>query len=191
MIRSIAMFLSGAFSVVSFVLYMLAIVRREVKPAKASWIVWCVLDLMTFFGMWAEHTLNVQVGVVAISSVVIAILSHQFGVPGWTRLDKLCMFGAAVGILAWLRSGNALFGIVSGIVWNVVGAIPMFEAAWRNPHHERSIAWPLGTVACILTCVLCRSLSLAEFGQPLTFLGLNLCIIFLVYVRPALKLRTV
>ena len=183
--------LSGTLSTISFLMYFRAIITRQIVPSKAAWIVWFLLDAMTFFGMWVTHTLNAQLCTVVVGSFISAILAYKYGTPEWEPLERACLGGAVLGIVAWAIARDPIFGILSGIVWNVVGAIPMFRTAWKEPEKERTAAWLFGTGSCGLSVYMVKSHRFVEIGQPIIFLLLNLSMIYLVYVRPALKLRTV
>lgn len=52
---------AGIVFIVGFLPYILAIVRGETKPAKASWIIWATLDTITLVGMFSKGALNGQI----------------------------------------------------------------------------------------------------------------------------------
>jgi len=48
--------LAGLLFVVGFVPYIRAILQKETKPAKATWLIWASLDTITFVGMFFKDT---------------------------------------------------------------------------------------------------------------------------------------
>lgn len=53
--------LAGLLFIAGFIPYIRAILRKETKPAKASWIIWASLDTITIAGMYAKDTVNGQI----------------------------------------------------------------------------------------------------------------------------------
>jgi hypothetical protein len=45
--------LAGLLFVAAFVPYIRAILRKETKPSKASWIIWASMDTILLIGMFA------------------------------------------------------------------------------------------------------------------------------------------
>ncbi|KKR22638.1 MAG: hypothetical protein UU40_C0007G0051 [Candidatus Uhrbacteria bacterium GW2011_GWD2_41_121] len=64
---------------------------KPAKPIKASWIIWASLDTITFAGMYAEGSLNLQITSAVVMAWVTVLLALKHGLPGWRRVDT---FGA-------------------------------------------------------------------------------------------------
>ena len=87
--------LAGLLFVAAFVPYIRAILRKETKPAKASWFIWASLDTITLAAMFFKDTVNGQILGAVLGAWVVAVLALKYGTPGWTKLDKFCL-GSAI-----------------------------------------------------------------------------------------------
>lgn len=175
---------SGVLFFAAFVPYIRAIMRRETKPSKASWIIWATLDTTTFAGMWAVGALNGQIlGAIAGAWTVVA-LTFKFGTPGWSKLDKFCLAGAALGIALWVAFSDPVLAIVTNMTVLVIGAIPTFASAWRDPSRENRAAWTTYWVSCVCAVIAIPHWTLADAAQPLAFTAIETTMMYVLYFRP-------
>src|SRR5581483_6426724 len=72
-VKEILSVLAGILFIVGFVPYIRAIVRKETKPAKASWIIWASLDSITIAGMYAKDAVNGQIVGACLGAWVVVI----------------------------------------------------------------------------------------------------------------------
>ncbi len=174
---------AGVVFIAGFVPYILAILRRETKPAKTSWIIWCGLDVLVLAGMFAKHTVNGQIiGAVAGSLIVIA-LAIKYGIPGWTRIDKFCLAGAILGIILWLVFSDPNLGIMTSCTVGFLGSVPTFVSAWKNPSRENKWAWTIFWVSCVCTVIAIPHWTLASAAQPVTFLMIENIMMYILFIR--------
>jgi hypothetical protein len=183
-VKEIISVLAGILSIVSYIPYILAILRKQTKPAKASWIIWACLDTIVFAGMISAKTVNGQMMGVVAGVWIIAALSLKYGIPGWTRLDKICLCGAGIGIAVWQIFSSPVLGIVISLGMNCVGSIPTFVSAWKDPSRENKLAWTMAFVVSAITVVIIPRWTLADASQPFVFLALQTVIMYLLYIRP-------
>lgn len=187
--------ISGMLFIVAFVPYILAITGRSVwlrkvqpiRPAKASWIIWASLDTITLAGMYAKDTVNGQILGAVLGVWIVVAFAMKYGVPGWTKLDKLCFGGAILGIVLWQVSGEANFGIVVSNVVIFLGSIPTFVSAWKDPSREDKLAWIIFWVSCVLAVIAIPHWTLADAAQPITFFAIESVMMFILFIRPRLK----
>lgn len=176
--------LSGIVFIVGYLPYILAILRGETKPAKATWIIWEVLNVIVFAGMYSKGALNGQIATVTIGTLVIALLSLKYGEPGWTFLDKLCLGVAGLAIVLWQTFESPTIAIVTCLVASLVGSIPTFENAWRRPWTENKLAWTLYWISCVMAVIAAPSWSLIDAAQPLTFFTIETIVMYLIFIKP-------
>ncbi|HLI30203.1 MAG TPA: hypothetical protein VKV79_03765 [Terriglobia bacterium] len=181
---------AGVVFVAGFVPYIRAIVRKEAQPSKATWMIWTILNIVTFSGMLAKHTLNSQMTAALLCAAAVAVLAVKYGKPGWTRLDKLCLGGAVLGVALWEFFHDPVLGIVTSLIVLFLGGIPTFVSAWRDPGKEDRTAWTLLWISCVFTVIAIPAFTLADAAQPLTFLMIENIMVFILYTRPRALARS-
>lgn len=84
--------------------YIAQIVRGQVRPASATWLIWTVimaLALGGYRGNGATDSLLFLWGDFVVTAVIF-ILSLWRGQGGWSRLDVTCLGIAAVSLGLWV-----------------------------------------------------------------------------------------
>lgn len=176
--------IAGLLAIAGFVPYIRAILRGETKPAKASWIIWAGLDTITIAGMYAKDALNGQIIGAVIGTWAVAVLVLKYGTPGWTRLDKFCLTGAALGIALWLLFGSPTLGIIISLGVIFIGSIPTFASAWKDPSRENKLTWAIFWVSCVFAGLAIPKWTLADAATPITFFTIETIMMYILYVRP-------
>ena len=175
--------IAGILFIVGFPPYIRAILRGETKPAKASWIIWAILDSIAFAGMYVKDAVNGQILGAVIGVWVIVFLAFKYGSPGWTKLDKFCLAGAATGIVLWVMFSNPVFGIVTSVTVIFIGSIPTFVNAWKNPGHDNRFAWTIFWLSCVFAVLAIPRFSWADVSQPVSFLLIESIMMYILYVH--------
>ncbi len=176
-------FLAGVVFLAGFFPYIIAILRRQTKPAKTSWIIWLALDLIVLLGMYAKGSVNGQlIGAVAGATIVTG-LALIYGTSGWTKLDKRCLGGAALGIALWLAFDEPNLGIVVSSAVAFMGSWPTFTSAWENPGKEDKLAWTIWTASCVMQLFAIPAWTVQDALQPLTFSVIEFTMVFIIFVR--------
>ncbi|MEI7512470.1 MAG: hypothetical protein WCK01_03355 [Candidatus Uhrbacteria bacterium] len=175
--------LPGILFVVGYCPYIYDIVRKNIKPSKASWLIWAAMDAITFGGMYAEHTLNPLIVGALVGSVLTAILSIRFGKSGWNTIDKICLAGAALSLLLWVVFNSPLYGLLTALVVNFIGAIPTISSAWSHPRRESKLTWALFWIASALAIINIPHWTLADAAQPISFLAIQTIMVYLLFVK--------
>lgn len=182
--------LAGLLFVAAFVPYIRAILRKETKPAKASWLIWASLDTITLAGMFSKGTTNGQILGAVLGSWVVVVFAMKYGTSGWTKLDKLCIGGAVLGITLWGVFNSPVLGIatVLGVVFT--GSIPTFVSAWKDPSREDKLAWTIFWVSCVCAVIAIPHWTIADVSQPITFFAIETIMMYILFVRPNDKTTT-
>lgn len=176
--------LGGMFAVIAFIPYIAAILRRETKPSKATWIIWTLLSVLTALAMYSAGTLNFQMAAIALCDLVVVLLALWYGTSGWTKLDLGCLLGAAIGMAAWIVMSDPKFAIVLAMVVVVIGTIPTVKKTWRHPEQEDRTAYLLMVLSCIVTIAAIPAWTLEDALQPLVYFGVGATILSLIMARP-------
>ena len=180
-------FISGLSGVVCFLgsfPYCLAIIRRQTKPIRASWLIFSALNSTIFVSMLLAKSLNWQIVGSLVGCYTITVLAILRGLPGWSRLDKFCLAGAALSLALMGITGSPLVGMIAGLTADSLGCIPTFVSAYADPKRENGLAWFLAFVSSVLALFGLTAWTVATAAQPLTFLVLQFAMVSLVIVRP-------
>lgn len=190
--RSFFAVASGVLLIASQFPYIMAIIRRQTKPVKATWLIWASLDTITFTGMYLEGALTLQMACIVVGAWTVALLSLKRGLPGWRRVDKFCLAGAGLAIGVWALSGDPLFALMTSLSATLLGSVPTFVSAWQDPTRENKLAWTIATASCVLAVLAIPQWTLADASQPLVFLTIQLVMMYLLYAhKPVLAGQTV
>lgn len=182
--KEILSVLSGLLFVAGFVPYIRAILRKETRPAKASWIIWASLDYIVFAGMVVAHTVNGQICGAVIGASIVIGLAMKYGAPGWTKTDKFSLGGAVLGIMLWLVFSSPVLGIVITCTVGFLGSIPTFTSAWKDPGCEDKLAWTIFWISCVCAVIAIPHWTLADAAQPVTFFAIETVMMYILYVKP-------
>ena len=182
-LRIVLLALSGILFVLGYVPYILSIVRRKTTPSSATWLIWSSMDVITLVGMYVEHAANPLIIGATIGSVTVAILAFIYGTAGWNLLDKLCLGGAALSLFLWWLFQDPIYGIMTALGVNVIGAIPTFVSSWNDPSTENRTTWALFWTASLFGVLVVPAWTLADAAQPISFLAIQSCMIYLLFFR--------
>lgn len=144
-ITAVAGKVAGIVSLVAFIPYILAILRGETKPNRATWWIWVMVGFMTgasYYSSGADNTIWVPVSYI-IGPVAIAILSIQYGEGGWTMFDRYCLFGAGASAIFWWLFDSPLVALIINLFIDFMGALPTIRKTYYDPESEDRIAWAL------------------------------------------------
>jgi hypothetical protein len=181
--KTILSVIAGLLFVAAFFPYIRAIMRKETKPAKTSWLIWASLDTITLAGMFFKDTVNGQILGAVLGAWIVAALAMKYGTPGWTKLDKCCLGGAVLGIVLWQVFNDPVFGIVtsSGVVF--LGSIPTLTSAWQDPGRENKLAWTIYWASCVCAVIAIPRWTLADAAQPISFFAIESTMMYILFVH--------
>lgn len=176
---------AGLVSAAGFVPYILAIVRRQARPSVATWFIWTGVGTVLFASYWAAGA-RASVWVAAsymLGPLVTALFAARHGERGFSRFEKACLLGAALSIGLWVVTGNPLVALGLNIFIDLLGALPTYRNAWRDPSAENKLAWGLFFAGNTLNLGAVESLSFSAAGYPIYLFLMSLGMIALLH-RP-------
>ncbi len=145
----LAGYFGGILATILVIPYIWEIFYRQVKPERASWLVWTVLAGISFFsqrsagaGASLWFTAGNWLGV-----LIVFIISIFKGVGGLTWFDLTVLGLAGLGTIGWLTLGNPALAITSIIFADFVGTLPTIIKAYHQPASESKTAFAIGTVS--------------------------------------------
>lgn len=152
--------LAAFVAAMSMAIYVLAILRGETKPNRASYWVWFALATVIFLTYRESGGTTVWLlGMYALNPLVAAVLSIWYGEgTGLGKLDRMCLAVVGlnapvwIGLRAWFGDGAeaAIPLFVANMIMDVAATIPVFEKTWNRPETEDGPAWVLCAVATTL-----------------------------------------
>jgi hypothetical protein len=135
--------IAGAISLAAFVPYIITSVRGKTRPNRATWFIWSVLGLIllaSYYAVGARDTIWLMVGN-QIGFFATLAVSMRYGEGGWTKLDKGCIVGAGLGLVAWLVFNSPLMALIMSIIMDFIGGIPTIRKAYHDPGSENRMTW--------------------------------------------------
>lgn len=187
--KEVLLIIAGLLFIVGFGPYIRAILRKETKPVKASWIIWASLDYIVLAGMIAANSVNGQIIGAIVGASTVMCLAMKFGTPGWTKTDKWCLGGAVLGVALWFVFSSPILGIMVSCVVGFLGSIPTFISAWNNPDHENKLAWTIFWLSCVCALFAVPHWTLEDAAQPVTFSAVETIMMYILYIHSRPRVR--
>lgn len=187
MFQTIMSWLAFGLVMAAFVPYARAILRKETKPAIASWIIWGMLDYITFVAMWKQGVVNGQILGACTGVLVIVLLAFRHGTAGWGKLDTFCLIGGFSGIGIWLTLDSPFLGMVASLFVVFTASIPTFVNGWKHPENENKMGWLLFWLSCFPAIAGVKAWMIVDLAQPVTFLVIETAMVYLLFVRPRFR----
>lgn len=182
--------IAGLVAILEIIPYIRSILRGETKPERASWFIWTIVSamvLLTYFDAGARSTAWVALAY-AIYPIIIFIMSFKYGVGGFTRLDIVCLVGAAIGFICWILTDDPRLALYINLVVDTIGFIPTIKKVYFKPKTENRIAWQLALLAGVLNLFAITSLEFYLISYPI-FLVVNQAIVVGLITFPKLRLN--
>ena len=178
--------LSGILCLTAFLPYIWAIVNHQTVPSPVSWAIWACVDTLVLLAMKKEKAPIGQITGAVAGAWIITTLAIIFGKPTMGSIEWVSIIGAVAGIVLWQKTGNALLAIVCSSLALMIGAIPTFVSAYKNPSQEDPLAWSVWFVSCVfaLFAIPKGKWNLANALQPITFTIIETTMVVLVVIRP-------
>ena len=160
---------SGLLIALSCIPYIRDILLRKTKPQRMTWFIWMVLLTIAFFAQLSEGGTwsLVTTGVDWLGVVVIFILSIKNGMGGATKLDKLALVGASIGLILWYLTNEPLYALVITIFIDFIAGMLTILKAYKEPETETFIAYMICGTGGLLGVFAVGELNLSLIIFPL------------------------
>ena len=87
----------------------------------------------------------------AAATIVIALLALAKGTRHrLSALERFTLFGAGLGLAAWLTTDTPAYALAIAIGLSALGAIPTILKSYANPASETLTSWALLLIASLL-----------------------------------------
>lgn len=175
-ISMIAGRIAGIVTFIAFIPYVIATLRKQIRPNRATWIIWTLVGftfVVAYRDLGATDSLWVAIGNLCAFFFVMA-LAIPYGEGGWTRLDRVCLISAVVGFGIWWLMESPLLAMLVSIGVDFLGAIPTLIKTYKNPKSENKTAWVLFLVANTINLFSLSEWSFALAAFPVYFFAISL-----------------
>jgi len=132
--------------------YFIDILKGKTKPERATWFIWSVLGVIAFFSQLSlgAHWSLLFAGIDALGSILVFGLSLKYGVGGWTKIDKIALVIAGIGVFVSLASHQPVAALVGAVLADLSGAVLTIRKTYLDPDSETTITWLfIGTSALL------------------------------------------
>ena len=175
---------SGVLAIVGFFPYIWAILHHQTVPSPITWAIWAGVDLLILVAMIKKKATIGQIVGSTIGALLILAFALLFGKSEMNIAEWASIAIAIAGIVLWKKNGDAIFGIISGQIALLAGAIPTFIKTYNNPLEEDPLSWCIWWASCVFALMAIKKWNLENALQPLTFTVIETTMVTLVVIRP-------
>jgi hypothetical protein len=182
--------IGGILTFLGYVPYAKRIVRGEIKPERASWLIWTLcsaLVLLSYYSLGARTTIWVPLAYV-LGSATITILSFRYGQEGWGILEKVSLLIAIITGIRWIFFDNVLLALVLNLALNFISYVrTIHRLATHRTEEEDVPGWALYFFGAVLNVVAIATWAPSISGLPIMILVMSGITLFLVLRNQAHK----
>ena len=144
---------SGILAGIAAIHYLIDIVKKRARPERASWFIWLVLSTIALFGQLAEGaTWSVWLTVFdTLTVLVIFLVSIKYGEGGFTKRDIIGLIAAALGLVGWYITRQAVIAILFVVAVDISGTSLTIIKTWKEPSSETYPLWIILSFASLLS----------------------------------------
>ena len=168
---NILIFIGTLLTTASFVPYLRDIIRHGARPRLVSWVIWSLLlGLMTVVSVEEKQWASALVaGVSGLGCLAVVALGLRYASRHVTRLERVTLMGALLGIALWFVVGSPLVVMMIALAVDALAYIPTFIHGWQEPEEESVLAFACAGVgeAIILMAVWMQHAPLLGMLYPL------------------------
>jgi len=187
-IQAILGIAAGVISTAAYIPYFASILKGRTRPNRATWWIWAVLGIIICASYWSVGARSTFWYTLPIGMVTTALLSLKYGVGGWTPFDRLCLGGAAAGLLLWWVSGIPFTALAVGMIIDMIGYFPTMRKIWGGSGSEDRLTWAMFLAAAVLNVAAIDKWTLEIAFYPLYIVVFNALVLALI-LRESAKPR--
>ncbi len=174
---------AGVISTAAYIPYIISILKGKTKPNRASWWIWAVLGIIICASYWSVGARNTFWYTLPVGMITTALLSLKYGIGGWTPFDRVCLAGAAAGLLLWWVSGIPFTALAVSMGIDMIGYFPTMRKIWHMSGSEDRLTWMMFLVAAALNVAAIDRWTLDIAIYPVYILVFNSIVLGLIVFR--------
>ena len=179
-LRQCAGLIAAGLTCVGGVIYVRAILRRTSTTRWSAWMIWTVTSvtsLATYYGSGARESVWVPVAYVAVCAAIFVVALWRRSPGGLTKIEIICLLGAAFTGVVWWASGSAVWGQAASVTIEMIAYVPI----WLAARGENKLAWSLETTGSVLNLMAVSQMTFGLLLYPVALLVCNGIVVVLVY----------
>jgi hypothetical protein len=179
-------FLSPFFGIVSAILliasgpsYLIATVKGQMKPQRATWFIWSVLGvtaLASQLALGARWSL-VFTAVDSVGNIVMFLLALKYGVGGWNTIDRIALLIAGLGIAGSFLIRQPFVALLGVVIADAAAAGLTIRKAYLDPESEAPLAWLLVGFSAVLGLLAVGKFDLSLWIYPIYLAIANFAVV--------------
>lgn len=177
--------ISAVVTIMAYVPYIrLVLADGSVKPNRASWFVWWVIDASMAWVLYSAQAWSgfLLFAMFTLGTTVVLLLSLRQGEGEFSRSDWFYMILAVVGIILWQMSSNENISVVANMFAATMGTIPTLKKGYKNPESEDQLTWMIFWLGGLFNVLAITNWSFVEAAPTVVVWllqwAINLCLIF-------------
>ncbi len=176
--------ISAVITIAAYVPYIrLIIADGTVKPNRASWLVWLVVDGAMAWVLFSEREWApfVLFASFTIGTATVLLLSLKNGEGQFSRSDLFYIVLGISGVILWRVSSNENISVVANMFAATMGTIPTLKKGYLDPDSEDQLTWGMFWVGGFFNTLAIENWTFVGAGATLAVWmlqwGINLAII--------------
>lgn len=135
--------IAGILAIGGYIPYIIAILRGQTKPSRATWLIWTIVGgLLAVSYFAADNPSAIWVPIsYFIGPLITAVLSIRYGYSEWTKLDSICVILAILSLIPWALTHDPITTLLINVFIDCTGAIPTIVKTYKEPDTEDLTAW--------------------------------------------------
>jgi hypothetical protein len=176
----------------SYSIYEWAMIKGRAKPHRTTRLVLFVITALGFFSVYAQGDRAVAwfLGICAVQSLVLLLMSIKIGMGGWAKIDILCLAIALIGIILWKVTSNPVLGLYGAVTADLAGMIPALIKTYKLPNTEYWLGYVFDLAAILLTGLAVQNGGFNEYLYPVYLFAVNI-VMLLFILRPRISLAEI
>jgi hypothetical protein len=182
MLKVIGLF-AGFLALISYLPYTKDIIAKKVKPERATWLIWSLLAAIAFFSQLSKGATQSLwfTGLDSIGAFIILGLAFKFGIGGLRKRDTIALILAALGLVLWYFSNNAIYALAITMAVDFIGASLTVWKTYVDPDSETYLMWLMVSIASILAIISVGKWNISLMIYPFYILLANLAVVFAIF----------
>jgi hypothetical protein len=158
--------------------YIFGILKKSVQPHRISWAIWSFISLVTLTSYVSSgaHWSALLAVAAALNNFVIFFLALKFGTGGASIQDRIALGIAIVGIVLWILTRQAAFGLVFALCADFVGLVLTLKKAHKDPASESALAWAMAVIASSFGLLAVHKYNFTQTIYPVYAIASGLCL---------------
>jgi len=159
--------------------YLRDIYRGRTRPQRVSWFIYALLSVVAAVPQFiaGDHAGALLATGSAIGFTAVFIASIRHGEGGASRLDRLSLALAALGVVLSIVVEQPMIAVIAVVVAEQLATFLTAAKASRDPTSETAITWMIDGLAGVSAIAAVERFSSAELMYPIHHTCVNLFVL--------------